>query len=94
MGGSAWRWTRTSTASRVELGLAVRRRVERLAQPGVAEIVDQQQPALEIAGEDGGRREAGLGQPSATATNGRGILVRRRRVHQHRLAPSPWTTRK
>ncbi len=49
----------------VELGLALRRRVERLAQPVVAEIVEQQQAAVEIAGEDGGRGKPGRGEPFA-----------------------------
>ena len=78
----------------VELGSRVRRVVERLAQPGVAEIVDQQQALLEVAGEDRGRREAGVGQPFGDGDERPRILVRRRRVHQHRAARRRRRTRK
>ena len=40
---------------RIELRLAVRRGIERFAQPGIAEIIEQQQPALDVPTEDSGR---------------------------------------
>ena len=78
----------------VQLALAVGRQVERLAQPVVAEIAEQQQPALEIVGEDFGRAEADRDQPFGDRDERPRVLLRRRRVHQHRLMAALANTRK
>ena len=77
----------------VELALASGVVVERLAQPGVAEIVEQQQPAVEVAGEDSGALRPTEASHSATATNGRGSSCGGGASISTALRPSP-TTRK
>ena len=71
----------------VKLGLAVAVLVEPLAQAVVAEVAEQQQPVIEVAGEDFGRGEPDLAKPFGDRDVRARILVRRRRVHQHRAAP-------
>ena len=56
----------------VELALARRIIVQRLAQPRIAEIAEQQQAAVEVAGQDVGALRPRPTSHSATAMNGRG----------------------
>ena len=60
--------------------------VKRLAQPGIAEIAEQQEPSVEVAGEDRRGGQPGLAQPVGNRGERARILVRRGRVHQHRSA--------
>ena len=71
----------------VEFGLRRRARVERFAQPHIAEILDQQQALRQIAGEDRGRGHPLFAQPFGDRDEGARVFVRRRRIHQHRLPP-------
>ncbi len=68
----------------VKLALALRIAVERLAQARAAEIAEQQQPGVEIACQDLGSAKTAADQPFRHSNERPGILVRRRRVHQHR----------
>ena len=68
----------------VQLALARRIVVKIFAKPPVAEIAQQEQPALHVARENL-RAPSGpaCASHSATATNGPHVLVLRRCVHEH-----------
>src|SRR3546814_5719401 len=67
------------------LGLSLGPRVHRLAQPHIAEILDQQQPLAEVARQNLRRAQSAAAQPFGDCDEGARVLVGRRRIHQHRL---------
>ena len=70
----------------VQLALAARVLIEIFAQPPIAEIAEQQQALVEIAREDLRRAQADRGEPLGDGDERPRVLVRRRRVHQHRAS--------
>ncbi len=70
--------------------LVTRPFVQIVAHPYFAEIFEQDQPACSVFGMDPGSAQRVFVEPLGRAQEGFGILVRRRRVHQHRglLAPA------
>src|SRR5690349_15271035 len=72
----------------VQLNLTRRVFVEELAKAPVSEVGEEQQPLFEIACEDLRGAEAYRGEPFGDGDERARILMRRRRVHQHRRALS------
>jgi hypothetical protein len=56
---------------------------DHLCHAGISEILNQDEPLIEIARQDGRRGEAQPGEMPGDVQERPGILVRRRRVHQH-----------
>jgi hypothetical protein len=75
----------------VQVTLPLRRAVQRFAQARIAEIVEQQQPLIQIARQYARRGQPGLAQPLGHGDEGTRILMRRRRVHQHGTIEGPIT---
>ncbi len=69
----------------VKFLLARRFVVDRFAQPHVAEIAEQEQALVKIAGNDFGSGQADRGEPFGDRDEWPRILMRRGCVHQHRL---------
>ena len=60
-------------------------RIHGLAHPDRAEILNQQQPLIEVARKDSGCRKTDAGQILSHMDEGTRVLMRRWRVHQHGL---------
>ncbi len=72
---------------RIEFDL-VGARVEQPGEGVVAEILEQQQSAIGVLGEDAGRAQAEVRQVAGDGEERANVFVFRRRIHQHGPPPA------